>query len=287
MKLTSNFFHDWISILKDILENDWGYDIKGISDEELPLLYLNVEQRRPDTRKRKVVLSDSFSCPEQLRIGWNKLKCMVETGQDITPYLSKKIKSLGGSDPMLNDWGIHHFHLGENIKNGFIERTGPLLFSIVKNDIFYAIGVYEHGDWADYDIVETIHRNWPDIILHHKIKGVITATNISSNERLALRNKNANALINVSDGSVYGPLGGGVVSSGHNIKLILMIDKQKNLLESLEKRLQSNLHNMENLFFEHGYSGEPEIEAKLEISGADYYAIFPKFNVAIKLMPNS
>jgi hypothetical protein len=44
---------------------------------------------------------------------------------------------------MLNDWGIHHLHLGTKIsKNtGFVERTGPLLFVKFEKNVAYFIGV--------------------------------------------------------------------------------------------------------------------------------------------------
>lgn len=287
MKLKSDFVNDWISILKDILENHWGYDINGVTDEELPFVYFNAEKRRPDSRPRTVILSDTFSCPANLQPGWARLKGLIETGQDITPNLSKLVKQLHNKDSMLNDWGVHHFHLGDNIKGEFIERTGPLLFALITKDNFYAINVYQHGAWADAEIVETIHRNWPSAVSQYQIQGVISATEITEQERLTLRAKNTNSFIAVNDGTGYAPIGGGVVGAGYNIQSIIRTDRQKSTLRALEKHLESQLINIKEKLVKHGYLGEPEIEAKLEITEHEYLAILPKFNIAVSLMSNA
>ncbi|MGR7922791.1 hypothetical protein ACU6RQ_17115 [Zobellella denitrificans] len=202
MQLKSNFVGDWISTLKDILENHWGYDTAGVTDEHLPYVYFNAEKRRPDQRPRKIILSDTFKCPENLQTVWNRLQGLIETGQDITPNLSKLIKQLHNKDSMLNDWGVHHVHLGNSIKGEFIERTGPLLFALITKENFYAIGVYEHGVWADTKIVEIIHRNWPSEVAQYQKKGIISATEITEQQRLTLRAKNANSFVTVNDGTV-------------------------------------------------------------------------------------
>lgn len=287
MQLKSNFVGDWITILKDILENHWGYDIAGVTEDHLPYVYFNAEKRRPDQRPRKTILSDTFKCPESLKTGWDRLQGLIEKGQDITPNLSKLVKQLHNKDSMLNDWGVHHFHLGNNIKGEFIERTCPLLFALITKETFYAIGVYQHGTWADAEIVETIHRNWPSEVAQYQIKGIVSATEITEQQRLTLRAKNANSFITVNDGTVYAPIGGGVVGAGYNIQSIIKTDRQKLTLRTLEKHLESQLINIRVKLVEHGYSGEPEVEAKLEITDNGYFAIFPKFNIAVTLMSNA
>jgi len=185
---------------------------------------------------------------------------------------------------MLNDWGVHHFHLGENMKGDFIERTGPLLFALLVEDKFYAIGIFSHGAWADQDIVEIIHRNWSDVVEKYKIKGVASATQLTEQERLTLRKKNANSLVTVQDGTVYAPLGGGMVCSGFNVQAVMTKDRQKVMLRNLEEQLDSQLENLRELFEKHGYKGEPELEASLEITETQYIAIFPKYGISAILM---
>ena len=106
-----------IEILKDTLVNMWGYDISNISNEEIPFIYFNAENRRPINRKRRIEISDIFNCPSQLENGWESLKLLIKSGQNILPNLSKMVTKLNKKDSLLYDWGIYHFHLGENFFN--------------------------------------------------------------------------------------------------------------------------------------------------------------------------
>ena len=58
--------------------------------------------------------------------------------------------SLKNLDGLLNEWGVHHLHLGTKSyskNHAFIARTGPLLLALIAEDDFYAINVYLHGAW--------------------------------------------------------------------------------------------------------------------------------------------
>lgn len=51
------------------------------------------------------------------------------------PYLSTRINDPDYADLMFYDWGVFHFHLGTKPHpkhNGFIKRTGELLFAITE-----------------------------------------------------------------------------------------------------------------------------------------------------------
>ena len=66
---------------------------------------------------------------------------------------------------MLNDWFIHHFHLGNKLdKNGLIEETEHILMAMVFDDAFYAIKVYTHKEWANQEIIKIAYNNWPSMI---------------------------------------------------------------------------------------------------------------------------
>ncbi|ELV7518313.1 hypothetical protein QMU85_003357 [Photobacterium damselae] len=283
MKLKSDFFGDWIVLQKDILTNHWGYDVSLIPDDEIPFLYFNAEQRRPEAKVRQLVLADTFSCPQNLETGWERLKHLIELGQDLTPNLSKLINNLNNKDSMLNDWGVHHFHLGETMEGDFIQRTGPLLFALLVDNKFYAIGIFEHGSWADQDIVEIIHRNWSSVIEKYQIKGVVSSTPLTEQERLNLRKVNGNSFVTVQDGTTYAPIGGGVVSAGFNVQAVMSIDRQRAFLRNLEELLESQLENLRGTFEKQGYNGEPELEARLDITESEYIAVFPKYGISALL----
>ena len=283
MKLKAYFVKDWHDSLKDILVNHWGIDISKVDEKDLPIVYFNAQQRRIDQRPRKIEMSDDFQCPVELQEGWNKIQRQIYNGDDITPHLSKFVKDSDKKDEMLNDFGVHHFHLGTELKGDFIKRTKPLLFALVTNECLHAIKIYEHGQWTNSEIVEVIHRNWPDVIKKHIINGDHHKSNITDSERMILRGNNCNAFLTVSDGTTYAPIGGGVMGSGHNIQSIIEMDKQHVFLETLQNSLESQLVNIRPDLKKQGYNDEDELIAKLVITKTEYRAYFPKYLLEVIL----
>ncbi|THJ36184.1 hypothetical protein E8K88_02660 [Lampropedia aestuarii] len=277
MKLKANFIKDWHEYLKEILTNHWGFDVSQINDKDLPLAYFNAESRRIDQRKRNIEISDVFQCPPEVASGWSKIQAKIKNGCDITPHLSKLVDRIDSTDLMLNDWGIYHFHLGAELDGEFIKRTGPLLFAFVTDNCFYVINIYQHGEWTNSDIVEIIHRNWPSIIKHYIINHAKLAYYATDKERKILRSKHANSFVEVTDGTVYAPIGGGMVSSGHNVKSVIRIDKQHKFLKHLQNSLESELIKIRPDLEKQGYNGEPELIANLEITETEYRAVFPEY----------
>ena len=287
MKLKANFFNDWIDLLKDTLSNHWGYDISSIPDDEIPLFYFNAENRRPEKKIRELIVADSFVCPQELSEGWEKLKKKVEDGEDLTPNLSKLINRLDNKDSMLNDWGVYHFHLGKKMKGSFTERTGPLLFALLNGNSFYAIGIFDHGSWANQDIVEIIHRNWPTVIENYRLRDALEMSHsFTEKERLILRSKGVNMFTSVNDGTIYAPMGGGVAGSRFNTQAVMRNITQKTRLEELEKYLDHELDSMQEMFEERGYDGDLEVEAKLIITETQYKADFQKYGITVILLSN-
>ncbi|HIF9534263.1 TPA: hypothetical protein ACX6S0_002622, partial [Photobacterium damselae] len=178
---------------------------------------------------------------------------------------------------------IHHFHLGETMEGNFIKRTGPLLFALLVDNKFYAIGIFDHGSWADQDLVEIIHRNWPNVIDKYQIKGIVSSSPLTEQERLYLRKVNGNSFVTVQDGTTYAPIGAGVVSAGFNVQAVISKDRQRAFLRSLEEHLESQLENLRDVFERQGYNGELELEARLDITESEYKAVFPKYKISTLL----
>ena len=118
-------------------------------------------------RPRRVHFSKEFVCPHDLLIGLNQLVSVLEKGENISPYFSRKVDNICEIDGMFNEWGVLHLHLGDRpyLKDArFIARTGPLLFLYLKEDDAFLINVYQHGDWTVKSILHTVHDNWPELI---------------------------------------------------------------------------------------------------------------------------
>lgn len=282
MKLQINFFHDWIIILEELLIEEWDCDLSDISFYQIPYAFYNIENKRINNRSRAVHLSKEFICTPQDKKAWNKLKEAIKIGGNLIPYLSKGISKPNYNDSMLNDWGIYHFHLGSEVTDqGFIKRTGQLLYAYVTKDDFYAINIYDHKSWCKEEIINIIHKNWPDLLEKYKINNHTTFRNVTEKQKGVLRSKNCNSLIKVIDGTVYLPIGGGTVSSGNNIKHIIKTDKQKKYLESLENDIKNNIGKFEDVLIERGYKYDETINIELRVENKVFYAFLPDYKIKI------
>lgn len=213
-KIIADFKADLVAMAREYLTVNWGAPQAHISDDSLIASFLDSLRRRPAPRPREVWEADKFVCPSDHANGWQLLREKVIRGSDLAPHLGRDHSSLKHSDGLLNEWSVHHFHLGtvpHHKDSRYTKRTARVLLAIVTDDDFYAITVTDkHGGWEDVEIIESIHRNWPQAI--QRLNGV-QGEHLIVSERKQLRKVNGNVATTVSDGTVYIGLGGGVASS--------------------------------------------------------------------------
>ena len=175
-RLEANFTLDLLVIARQHLAEDWGPEAERIAEGCVLLSFFDSLRRRPAARPRRIWVADDFHCPLEFDPGWRALQEKVVNGDDIGPHLSIGHSSLKNLDGLLNEWGVHHLHLGTApyFKNrSYVERTGRLLVALITDDGFYAINVYPHRDhWESPSILESLHRNWPQVINRYQIKGI-------------------------------------------------------------------------------------------------------------------
>lgn len=288
-KLIADFVADWIARLRSYLidEQRWpAVEVAALPDADLPSHYFDAQRRRIASVPRTIEIGDNFVCPPDYEAGWTMLQEKVRKGEDINSHLSTRHTSLLNPDGLLAEWGVHHLHLGTTLypkKPAYVDRTGPLLYAIVGNEAFYAINVYDHHSFENIDVVESIHRNWPEMISHYRAKGVTGGT-WDKEQRRALRCKNVNIFVTTSDGTVYMPLSGGIVSSGINMGAIYLADfwflKIRGFQSDFEKQLTSLLPTLT----QNRYAGEGTIEAKLKSFSEENAEVFlPKYDVLAKV----
>lgn len=273
MKL--DFRQDWIEILRGELSK-LGYAVDPASDfNTISVQYFNLRSRLISQRKREVKLSDTFVCPSTLSEAFEKLKAKIQGGQDLTPHLSSRIKNLEYDDPMLNDWGIFHLHLGQTVQaNGFVERTGPLLYARVDSDCVYCINIYEHQNWTKQEMIEIVHRNWPQSIESYLLRGVIGLSHRLSDEELKeARKYNVNTAIEVAPGVVYAPIGGGYMSDGTGQRVVRSASHMAKILRQFEEIAKSNLHSFKEAASSQGIVLGDEPHIKLEVLNSKLLAV--------------
>ncbi|WP_336634904.1 hypothetical protein [Lysinibacillus fusiformis] len=234
INLKMDFLSDWIEHLTQQLFS-LGYT-PDESPNKISIQYFNLLKRGVTLTPRRIYFSKEFSCPEGYKEGLRILIHKIEKGESLAAHLSKNINKLEYKDPLLNDWNIHHLHLGtEADKTGFIKRTGPLLFVRFEREEAYFLNTFNHGSWNDLDIVRIIHNNWPQIIDRYRIDAVCSSPAIKTNEQVKeVRKMRSVGFIEPYPGVVYMPIGMGMTTSGHSIEVVRISDFYYDHIKGLE-----------------------------------------------------
>ena len=280
--LVANFRADLQATARQHLTADWGPEVARISDDDVLIAYFDALRRRPAMRPRKIWLADDFTCPPEYQAGWEQLQKKVADGEDLRPHLSKGHARLGKLDGLLNEWNVHHLHLGTAPSSrdpSLIERSGPVLFARITGYDFYAINVYTHGNWEQMSVLESLHRNWPDTIKSYRIRG-IQGEPLTEEQRRNLRKVNMQTATTTADGTVYMAIGGGVASSGTSAEAVRRADMLWSDAEQLLIAVQDQLEKFLPALEAGGYAGQAEIKATLvAITPEAFQVAFPEYGV--------
>ena len=157
---------------------------------------------------------------------------------------------------MLWDFGMHHFHLSEEIETsgrakGFVKRSAYQLLAIIAREDAYFVDVRPHPkpnslEWVRQDLLNIVLANWPELIESRVLRGV-NGTELTDEEKHELRRKNANHVIQLGDRAVM-PLGGGATAAGSSIlcqvfgiRLLRAVEDNQRYFESQPADLRSQL----------------------------------------------
>lgn len=258
---------DFSLLLKDELYSLGIRIDQSIPIDEIPYLYFNFIKRKIDLQPRKILKANDFNCPSNLLLGLNNLEDKIINGYDLTPHLSKLVyKNYESRDYMLNDWGIFHLHLGINIMDGFVDRTDPVLFCMVKTDIIYFIAMKHHGDWTDQSLLKIVYSNWPELIKPFILSGVVSTTgNPTNNEIGILRKGNVMLLMEIEPGVIIRPLGGGYMTDGTSQDVVFQRDDAIRTISYFEDKIKENEINIRKRIIAKNKTPARKLKFKLEI----------------------
>ncbi len=220
MMIEINLLKDFKEILKAMIrensrrlkEMKYEQKIKNLDNvDELCLFYMNLNRRLIESKPRTILKSKEFNCPKGLENNLRDLENRIIKGEDLTPFLSRKLKKLDFPDATLNEWGIYHLHLGGFKGPKRLSRgRNEILFTIFDENHFYFIQVLSHKDWTNKEIINIVHRNWPSLIARFKIR-MNSFEKTSDINRKLWRNGGINTPIIMDDGTTYFCPGGGMV----------------------------------------------------------------------------
>jgi hypothetical protein len=282
VKLRAGFRSDLMAMARKQLAADWGTETAQLSDDEILINFFDSIRRRPSIRPRRLWVADDFRCPPEHEGGWKALQLAVIGGKDLRPHLSSRHANLNTLDGLLNEWGVHHLHLGTAIVLGAstrVERSGAVLFARITDDDFFAIDIYPHGAWESLSVLESLHRNWPDAIKQYRIRG-LQGEPLTEVQRRSLRRKNVQAATTTSDGTVYMAIGGGVTSSGRSAEAIMRADMLWSDTDQLQLAVQVQIEKFMPHLQAAGYTDQSEIEATLvEVTPEVFRVAFSDYGV--------
>lgn len=291
-KIKMNFENDireqMIKLLKENCDKNFN---KENTTLELIINYLNSANRRIYPKPRNVVESDKITNIIRINMIDGKkseeeikaievLKKFIDkfkSGEDMNGHLSKNIynsnlfnadggatKDCKSRDYLLDDWGIHHIHLdlkeATNVMEMNNNRAEYLLFIKVTNEKIYLIDIKEHltDNFNDINLIETIDKNWPYLINNMPLD-IKSTDKISGRDIKEIRKKHQLAIHNVN-GKVCFPMGGGLNSTGTNIK---HIEEGDMILEDIKIIKKSIIKDYERIRDKSGIYDDI-IELKLE-----------------------
>lgn len=169
---------------------------------------------------------------------------------------------------MLNDWGVHHFHLGTRIESkGFVNRTGPLLYARVLPDRVLCLQIADHRAWADSSLVEIWLQNWPDTLAPYRIRGFKAGRLQPSNHALQrLRGGGVFTPLQTKDGELFFPPGGGIATSGHSAEVINDSHHYASLVAEFEHYVRDHAEEIVVLARSEGYCLQKPLAFRLRLN---------------------
>ncbi len=169
----------------------------------------------------------------------NEIIAASSLGQSLLRFMSGSIQCAIFNDKLFSAWRIAHFHLDVRPSSEprhrtklvhFANRTGPVLFAFLDKTGLYLLDIRKHGKehptaFTDRELVEILHRNWPQIIREYALQNATGGWCASSKTIKELRDKNCNMSFATEDGAIYLPFGGGLTSGGTNAEVTILSDK--------------------------------------------------------------
>ncbi len=211
MEVINKILDDYTDYCHQKLTEEFGRYSLGTYDSIY--LYQRYKCRIIDKKPRAVLEPKNLAVPHTYLAAYQEIISDIENGEDLKKYQSRNLKKLDYDDDMLSHWGVQHFHLGQTLENdGYVKRTGDLLFIHFSGTNAHILGFFNHGSWIDLDIIEILHENWPQELA--VFKSGSNATPLTELEYKTLRKKHANVNITVKDGTEYLCPGMGVTANG-------------------------------------------------------------------------
>jgi hypothetical protein len=148
-------------------------------------------------------------------------------GDNLNHRLTRQFWKADFDDFLLTDWNIQHLHIGPpNIgPKGLSGGMSELLYVMVLPDEIYFIDLLDHHAFAEQNLVEIVHTNWPEIIEPYRVRADLHfGRSPTAEERAQARKAGLTMFLQVADGTIYRPMGGGQATSRDSVRAVERAD---------------------------------------------------------------
>ena len=210
-----------------ILPPDGSGELSAMPLRDLLTAFFNSQGRLIPARARLCHISAEMRASPKFTEHKRALETiinMIETGADLTAYLSKKatIAYIPGADGklpgrrddrdlLLGEWGVYHLHLAP-------KHADDLVFAMFTRTDAYLIGVYDHRSWGLTEVLKIVLRNWPNAGLMLETHAIGLDPERTDAERLKLRKAGINTSGIVVDGKLWMPSALGIALDGASFR---------------------------------------------------------------------
>lgn len=142
----------------------------------------------------------------------------MREGRELNMRLSRKYYDAAYNDPLLNDLGVHHFHLGERApspKKLCKSFDHDLLFGVVERETIYLAHLGDHASFRKIVFEQIMFDNWPH--LFDELEGLSPGIDPwPAEDRAKARHCGLSMMVQF-DGKVYMPRWSGQSTAGTSI----------------------------------------------------------------------
>lgn len=167
--------------------------------------------------------------------------------------------------------------------DGFVQRTGPVLFARFTNDTAYFLAVLPHNNWTRQELVRIIHQNWPDAISRYRRSGVDLEWIPTDDEVRKLRKHGILSIVQVEPGVIYMPIGGGYATSRLSIVVGTSCDRIIASLHALEDGIREMAPKFVAEAHRHGLAIGEELSFRLRRESIGYTVTEEHTNLQLRL----
>ena len=281
-EIRMNLYGDFADAIRHCMVSE-GYDIASIKgdDEAAIRSYARLNRRVIAPSPRQILKASNFD-PSNHEVGIAKLETAIRNGESLTPYMSKKITDISYRDSLLDHWGIYHLHLGTELEEGenFVRRTDDVLLCRVDHSRAYFIKIAPHvpAPWYEKELIEIIHKNWPESIRHALATGVTGLSPTLNDQEVAELRRKSNLVLflEMSDGTVYMPPGVGntlgiVATDGSSVNDTRFADCLHELTKLVEERIRDDYRRIHENARKLGYQFSEPVSFVLAHTQPDVY----------------